>query len=102
MMGNPDEVVQETDGNMTGVLERGLDCKLRLKIHQQMLIMETNGLQSFAHAAPKRIMKKCILPCTFPPIFYYECFQAHEKFEIIGQCTPSTHHLNSTINIILL
>ena len=68
---------------MIGILERGLDCKL-LKIHQQMII-ETSGLQTFAHMFPKRIMKKYILPCTFPPIFYYEYFQAYKKVERIEQ-----------------
>ena len=38
---------------MVGILERGLDCKFRLKIHQQMLIIEANVLQTFVHTSLK-------------------------------------------------
>lgn len=51
-MGNPDGMVQETDGNMIGILERGLDCKFRLKIHQQMVIIETQWSSNFCLHIP--------------------------------------------------
>lgn len=93
------------DGNMIGILERGLVCKFKMKIYQQMVVIETNGLQTFTHIPPNRIMKKYILfmkkyilLCTFPSIFYCEYFQAYRNFEIIEQWTPYTHHLDSAIN----
>lgn len=80
-MGIPDDVVQETDGNMIGILKRGLDCKFRLKVHQQMLIIEANVRQTFVHTFPKVIMKNYILLCTFLPIFYYEYFQTYKELK---------------------
>lgn len=97
----------EADGNMIEILERALVCKFKKKIYQQMVVIETNGLQTFTHIPPNRLMKKYILfmkkyilPCTFPSMFYCEYFQAYRNFEIIEQWTPYTHHLDSTINIL--
>lgn len=43
-----------------------------------------------------------VMEGLFPQTFYYETSQTYSKIERLLQQNPYTHHLHSTINILLL
>lgn len=48
-----------------------------------------------------RRLEYMVMEGLFPQTFYYETSQTYSKIERLLQQSPYTHHLHSTINILL-